>query len=63
MQRVSSRRSPILIPEKNWDHSYQIVSPVSIQFQFVYLKMAELSLMQVHLLMNFLRLLQLMSPS
>ena len=28
----------------NWDHSYKIASPVSLQVQFVYLNMAEWSL-------------------
>ena len=41
--------------KKNWDHSYQIVSLVSIQVQFAYLKMAELSPIPVPLLMIFLR--------
>ena len=42
------------IMEKNLDHSlYQIASPVSIQVQFVYLKMAELLLSPVRLLMKF----------
>lgn len=59
---VSSRCSPGLF-WKNWDHSYQIVSPVLIQVQFDNLKMAGLSLTPVDLLMNILRFLQLMSPS
>ena len=39
---------------KIWDHSlYQIASPVSIQVQFVYLKMAEMLHSPVRLLMKF----------
>ena len=48
---------------KNWGQSYQIASPVSIQVQFVYLKTAELFPTLIRLLMNILRLQQLMSLS
>ena len=63
MQRLSLLVARLVYSGKNWGHSNQIASPVSIQVQFVYLKMAELFLTLVRLLMNILRLQRLMSPS
>ena len=63
MQRLFLLVARLIYSGKNWGHSYQIASPVSIQGQFVYLKTAELFLTLVRLLMNILRLQQLMSPS
>ena len=38
MQRLFLLDAHLAYSEKYWDHSYQIVSLVSIQAQFVYLK-------------------------
>ena len=54
MQRLFLLDARPVYSAKNWDHSlYQIASPVSLQVQFVYLKMAELLLSPVRLLMKF----------
>ena len=63
MQRLFLLVARLVYSGKNWGHSYQIASPVSIQVQFVYLKTAELFPTLIRLLMNILRLQQLMSLS